>query len=278
IAQAWAYLSGVVMSVTQYFCQEGTRSKVCWKTRKSLFKSKEQLSQGRNNAVVKRIDTLLSPMECIRALPAKIDYVWSSKRQEYDMRFIQVQRDTKENVYREECSVFGVQTVCGRMKADEIHELHKVYFENWTCGCYERKNKTVKPSSVSEEQLTEFVENKDYMILLSALKNFKEEEEIVLHVLHCLHSLAIPCNNVEVLMSGNVRCYNIVVEAMKAFPFSEKIQENVKQQKIPSGGAPQVASLTLVASAAGEESDGDNPSLDKLAKVEENLFENTSDH
>ncbi|XP_032104229.1 leucine-rich repeat serine/threonine-protein kinase 2 isoform X4 [Sapajus apella] len=80
-------------------------------------------------------------------------------------------------------------------------------------------------TSVSEEQLTEFVENKDYMILLSALKNFKEEEEIVLHVLHCLHSLAIPCNNVEVLMSGNVRCYNIVVEAMKAFPFSEKIQE-----------------------------------------------------
>lgn len=32
-------------------------------------------------------------------------------------------------------------------------------------------------------------------------------------------------SNVEVLMSGNVRCYNIVVEAMKAFPISEKIQE-----------------------------------------------------
>uniref|UniRef100_A0A8C9DLZ9 Leucine rich repeat kinase 2 n=1 Tax=Prolemur simus TaxID=1328070 RepID=A0A8C9DLZ9_PROSS len=78
---------------------------------------------------------------------------------------------------------------------------------------------------VSEEQLTDFVENKDYMVLLSALKNFKDEEEIVFHVLHCLHSLAIPCNNVEVLMSGNVRCYNIVVEAMKAFPISEKIQE-----------------------------------------------------
>uniref|UniRef100_A0A8C0TPS5 Leucine-rich repeat serine/threonine-protein kinase 2 n=1 Tax=Canis lupus familiaris TaxID=9615 RepID=A0A8C0TPS5_CANLF len=78
---------------------------------------------------------------------------------------------------------------------------------------------------VSEEQLIEFVENKDYMILLNALKNFKDEEEIVLHVLHCLHSLAIPCNNVEVLMSGNVRCYNIVVEAMKAFPVHEKIQE-----------------------------------------------------
>ncbi|XP_053413257.1 leucine-rich repeat serine/threonine-protein kinase 2 [Nycticebus coucang] len=78
---------------------------------------------------------------------------------------------------------------------------------------------------VSEEQLTDFVENKDYQVLLSALQNFKDEEEIVLHVLHCLHSLAIPCNNVEVLMSGNVRCYNIVVEAMKAFPVSEKIQE-----------------------------------------------------
>ncbi|XP_006888261.1 PREDICTED: leucine-rich repeat serine/threonine-protein kinase 2 [Elephantulus edwardii] len=78
---------------------------------------------------------------------------------------------------------------------------------------------------VSEEQLTEFIENKDYMVLLSALKNFKDEEEIVLHVLHCLHSLAIPCNNVEVLMSGNVRCYNIVVEAMKAFPANEKLQE-----------------------------------------------------
>jgi hypothetical protein len=46
---------------------------------------------------------------------------------------------------------------------------------------------------VSEEQLIEFVENKDYTILLNALKNFKDEEEIVLHVLHCLHSLAIPC-------------------------------------------------------------------------------------
>lgn len=47
--------------------------------------------------------------------------------------------------------------------------------------------------SVSEEQLIEFVENKDYMTLLAALKNFKDEEEIVLYVLCCLHSLASPC-------------------------------------------------------------------------------------
>ncbi|KAK2506954.1 hypothetical protein MC885_015145, partial [Smutsia gigantea] len=79
--------------------------------------------------------------------------------------------------------------------------------------------------TVSDEQLTEFVENKDYVILLNALKHFKDDEEIVLHVLYCLHSLAIPCNNVEVLMSGNVRCYNIVVEVMEAFPTHEKIQE-----------------------------------------------------
>lgn len=77
---------------------------------------------------------------------------------------------------------------------------------------------------VSEEQLTEFVENKDYVILLNTLNAFKDEEEIVFHVLHCLHSLAVPCSNVEVFMSGNVRCYNIVVDAMKAFPSVEDIQ------------------------------------------------------
>ncbi|GAB1299751.1 Leucine-rich repeat serine/threonine-protein kinase 2 [Apodemus speciosus] len=100
---------------------------------------------------------------------------------------------------------------------------------------------------VSEEQLTEFVENKDYTILLSTFGCFKRDEEIVHHVLCCLHSLAVTLcisprtcrnfsygcgeralegsSNVEVLMSGNVRCYNIVVEAMKTFPANEKIQE-----------------------------------------------------
>lgn len=32
-------------------------------------------------------------------------------------------------------------------------------------------------------------------------------------------------SNVEVLMSGNVRCYNIIVEMMKTFPNSETVQE-----------------------------------------------------
>lgn len=49
------------------------------------------------------------------------------------------------------------------------------------------------PDLVSEEQLIEFVENKDYMILLSTLSSFKGDKEIVFHVLCCLHSLAVPC-------------------------------------------------------------------------------------
>ncbi|XP_059967807.1 leucine-rich repeat serine/threonine-protein kinase 2 isoform X4 [Mesoplodon densirostris] len=43
--------------------------------------------------------------------------------------------------------------------------------------------------------------------------------------LKALDLLLTSGSNVEVLMSGNVRCYNIVVEAMIAFPVSEKIQE-----------------------------------------------------
>uniref|UniRef100_A0A674J0C0 non-specific serine/threonine protein kinase n=1 Tax=Terrapene triunguis TaxID=2587831 RepID=A0A674J0C0_9SAUR len=78
---------------------------------------------------------------------------------------------------------------------------------------------------VPEEQLTEFVESKDHMIILNVLKQFQEKEDVVLPALYSLHSLAGPCNNVEVLMSGNVRCYNVIVETMKTFPNSEPIQK-----------------------------------------------------
>uniref|UniRef100_A0A8B9N9C6 non-specific serine/threonine protein kinase n=1 Tax=Accipiter nisus TaxID=211598 RepID=A0A8B9N9C6_9AVES len=78
---------------------------------------------------------------------------------------------------------------------------------------------------VPEEQLTEFVESKDHMIILKVFKEFSEKEEVILPALYSLHSLAGPCNNVEVLMSGNVRCYNIIVEMMKTFPNSETVQE-----------------------------------------------------
>uniref|UniRef100_A0A8B9D144 non-specific serine/threonine protein kinase n=1 Tax=Anser brachyrhynchus TaxID=132585 RepID=A0A8B9D144_9AVES len=78
---------------------------------------------------------------------------------------------------------------------------------------------------VPEEQLTEFVESKDHMIILEVFKECPEKEEVILPALYSLHSLAGPCNNVEVLMSGNVRCYNVIVETMKRFPSSETVQE-----------------------------------------------------
>ncbi|XP_035747561.1 leucine-rich repeat serine/threonine-protein kinase 2 isoform X1 [Egretta garzetta] len=78
---------------------------------------------------------------------------------------------------------------------------------------------------VPEEQLTEFVESKDHMIIMKVFKEFPEKEEVILPALYSLHSLAGPSSNVEVLMSGNVRCYNVIVEMMKSFPSSEAVQE-----------------------------------------------------
>ncbi|XP_052537067.1 leucine-rich repeat serine/threonine-protein kinase 2 isoform X1 [Tympanuchus pallidicinctus] len=78
---------------------------------------------------------------------------------------------------------------------------------------------------VPEEQLTEFVESKDHMIILEVFKEFPEKEEVILPALYSLHSLAGPSSNVEVLMSGNVRCYNVIVEMMKSFSNSETVQE-----------------------------------------------------
>ncbi|KAM9311733.1 leucine-rich repeat serine/threonine-protein kinase 2 [Gastrophryne carolinensis] len=78
---------------------------------------------------------------------------------------------------------------------------------------------------VPEEQLTEFVESKDHLLILNVLTEFKNTESVVLPALHVLLPLASPPSNVEVLMSGNVRCYNIIMEAMKTFANSEKVQE-----------------------------------------------------
>ncbi|XP_054844009.1 leucine-rich repeat serine/threonine-protein kinase 2 [Eublepharis macularius] len=78
---------------------------------------------------------------------------------------------------------------------------------------------------VPEAQLIEFVEDGDHTIILNVFKQFPEKENIVLFALLSLQSLAGPPSNVEVLMSGNVRCYNVIVEMMKTFPRSEPIQE-----------------------------------------------------
>lgn len=46
---------------------------------------------------------------------------------------------------------------------------------------------------VPEEQLTEFVESKDHMIILKVFKEFSEKEEVILPALYSLHALAGPC-------------------------------------------------------------------------------------
>ncbi|XP_069485312.1 leucine-rich repeat serine/threonine-protein kinase 2 [Ambystoma mexicanum] len=78
---------------------------------------------------------------------------------------------------------------------------------------------------VTEEDLVEFVESKDYMVILNALKQFHEVDSVILPAFRALLPLAAPSSNVEVLMSGNVRCYNTIMEAMRTFPNSEDVQE-----------------------------------------------------
>uniref|UniRef100_A0A8C5P9B4 non-specific serine/threonine protein kinase n=1 Tax=Leptobrachium leishanense TaxID=445787 RepID=A0A8C5P9B4_9ANUR len=78
---------------------------------------------------------------------------------------------------------------------------------------------------VPTEQLIEFVENEDHLIILKVLTEFKNSEAVVLPALQVLLPVADPRNNLEILMSGNVRCYNFLIEAMKNFPNIEKIQE-----------------------------------------------------
>ncbi|XP_029473217.1 leucine-rich repeat serine/threonine-protein kinase 2 isoform X2 [Rhinatrema bivittatum] len=80
-------------------------------------------------------------------------------------------------------------------------------------------------TSVPDEQLTEFVDSKDHMLILNVLKRFEEREDVILPALYALLPLAGPSSNAEVLMSGNVRCYNLIMKSMKSFPDNEKIQE-----------------------------------------------------
>ncbi|XP_053318521.1 leucine-rich repeat serine/threonine-protein kinase 2 isoform X2 [Spea bombifrons] len=78
---------------------------------------------------------------------------------------------------------------------------------------------------VPEEQLMEFVESKDHLIILKVLTEYKDSESVLLPALQVLLPLSGPSSNAEVLMSGNVRCYNLIMDAMKTFANSEKIQE-----------------------------------------------------
>ncbi|XP_072003229.1 leucine-rich repeat serine/threonine-protein kinase 2 isoform X2 [Engystomops pustulosus] len=106
-----------------------------------------------------------------------------------------------------------------------IFEAMKQFFDKEELQLYSCQALYLLLIKVPEEQLMEFVEDKDHLIFLNVLAQYKNTETVVYHALRLLIPLAGPPCNVEVLMSGNVRCYNIIMDAMKTFPHSERIQE-----------------------------------------------------
>lgn len=77
----------------------------------------------------------------------------------------------------------------------------------------------------SDELLLEFVERQDHVTLLESLQKFHDSSELLLQGLKVLLLLADLSSNVEILMSGGVRCYSLVMASMDAFPEEEDIQE-----------------------------------------------------
>lgn len=76
-----------------------------------------------------------------------------------------------------------------------------------------------------EDLLLEFVERQDHIAVLASLQKFHDCSDLLLQGLKILLLLADLSSNVEILMSGGVRCYSLVMASMDEFPEVEDIQE-----------------------------------------------------
>ncbi|XP_048847546.1 leucine-rich repeat serine/threonine-protein kinase 2 isoform X5 [Brienomyrus brachyistius] len=78
---------------------------------------------------------------------------------------------------------------------------------------------------VPEEHLVEFIEKEDHIVVLKAARSFRDQENVLLQALRVLYPLAGPASNVEILMSGNERCYTVISLAMESFQHNQALQE-----------------------------------------------------
>ncbi|KAJ8261921.1 hypothetical protein GJAV_G00160010 [Gymnothorax javanicus] len=79
--------------------------------------------------------------------------------------------------------------------------------------------------SVPDGHLLEFVERGDHSVVLSAVREFQNNVDIVLQAFKVLLPLAGPASNVEILVSGNERCYSLINQVLQAFPHHQLLQE-----------------------------------------------------
>uniref|UniRef100_W5NGS9 non-specific serine/threonine protein kinase n=1 Tax=Lepisosteus oculatus TaxID=7918 RepID=W5NGS9_LEPOC len=106
-----------------------------------------------------------------------------------------------------------------------IVDAMTVFCSNEEIQIYGCKSLQLLLEKVPDVHLIEFVETQDHNAILNAARQFQDNEDTVLHALRVLLPLAGPASNVEVLMSGNERCYSLIMCAMGSYPNNEKLQE-----------------------------------------------------